>query len=821
MDSLLGTGPVADRFFYAPNIQFALFAQGRIAFRLPLRGGPLSPVMAPMSQDNVNRLSAKSSWKEWGRVALALGWLLWFQVIFFSQTLPNAQVMSDGNRPTRWLVWENVGTILLDDLLPIREPDAPPAGLRYLPQRAGFLLIAGFIYGMAYLTGTGLLHVFSAKIKEFGRLEWHALALAAGLSVISLLTLLLGLLGLLDRIVFLCAYGLIVLFWAWQHARAAGGVAAWKGRMKSWLLLKYYKWSQATFRIGSPRVWGSLIVAPFLVTLLLGAMLPSVDFDVKEYHFGGPKEYFLAGQIQFLPHNVYTSFPFLTEMLTLTGMVLYGDWYWGAVAGKTILCGFAPLTALLTGVLVRRWLGSTAGWLAAIIHLSIPWTYRISIIAYTEGGLSLYLAATLLAAAIAIEQVQRKKLSSASMLLCGFLAGSAAACKYPGLISVTIPLSLFLGAASLCAVRQGQRTPREFLLLAVLFLAGTLASFGPWLAKNLAETGNPVYPLLYSVFGGTDWDDSLNAKWKRGHSPDHHRLGHLWTSFVDVTTVNDWQSPLILGFGLLGFLGCYREVRALRWIGLYLAWLFITWWALTHRIDRFWVPLLPAASCLAACGAWWLMQRSRLALCATLAPTLVYNLAFITTALCGYNAYVIDLNAARQITAGITSPELVFLNEYKRNRPGTVLSVGEAELFDATFPYVYNTVFDRSLLAEWTGVVDRNRPEGEWELRETHALRDLFHKREITEILVNWQEILRYRTTYGYTDYVTPRRFDELRQRGFIGPPLENTPFLQDARSLSPGHRAEIDRWAPELIITRDGKEYFITTQIFPVLPGT
>ena len=39
---------------------------------------------------------------------------------------------------------------------------------------------------------------------------------------------------------------------------------------------------------------------------------------------------------------------------------------------------------------------AAAGWLGAFIHLSTPWTYRISIIAYAEGGLSFYLAATTL-----------------------------------------------------------------------------------------------------------------------------------------------------------------------------------------------------------------------------------------------------------------------------------------------------------------------------------------------------------------------------------------------------------------------------------------
>lgn len=772
----------------------------------------------PPPEPAVSASASRPLWK-WLAVGLAAVWLLGFFAFFFTRTLPNAQSLPDGSRLTRMYVWPEVGTLLLDKFLAVSDPNGPAQGFQYLPQRAGFLLVAGVVYLLAYLFGTGILHALRGNIKVFGRMEWHTLAVAVGLSALSLVTLLLGVVGLLQRWVFLLVYGLIVLFWAWQHARACGGLAAWKERTLSWGWLKWQEWQRGEGPWATPPLWITLgVLAPFMLLILLGAMLPSTDFDVKEYHFGGPKEYYLAGSVHFLPHNVYTSFPFLTEMLTLTGMVLYGDWYWGALAGKAILCGFAPLTALLIGLLVRRWLGTTAGLLAAVVHLSIPWTYRISVIAYTEGGLSLFLAASMLTAAIIAAQLQRKKTAFPSLFVCGFLAGSAASCKYPGLISVTIPIALFAGGAYLRAVRLGMRSYPQFWKAAATFLIGILLSFGPWLAKNLVETGNPVYPLLYSVFGGVEWDDAMNEKWKRAHSPDHHQLSDLWFSFVDVTSINDWQSPLILGYGLIGFLAYARNYVAIRWVAGYLVWLFVTWWVLTHRIDRFWVPMLPAASCLAACGAEWLRRTCWPLLLASLAPVLIFNLAFITTNLAGYNAHFVDLNQARLLTARITSPEVLFLNEYMQDLPGSVLCVGEAELFDATFPYRYNTVFDRSLFAEWTGVVDREIPEGDWELREPDVIRQVFREQNITEILVNWQEILRYRTTYGYTDYVTPSRFEALRELDLIGPPLTGTPFFQDATTLSPTQRAEVARWAPELIVTIDGREYFITAQIFPVL---
>ena len=39
-----------------------------------------------------------------------------------------------------------------------------------------------------------------------------------------------------------------------------------------------------------------ICLAPFVIALLLGAMSPQTDYDVVEYHLGGPKEWFQRGR---------------------------------------------------------------------------------------------------------------------------------------------------------------------------------------------------------------------------------------------------------------------------------------------------------------------------------------------------------------------------------------------------------------------------------------------------------------------------------------------------------------------------------------------
>ena len=97
-----------------------------------------------------------------------------------------------------------------------------------------------------------------------------------------------------------------------------------------------------------------LVAGPFLVIMALGAMLPTIDFDALEYHLQGPKEYYQAGRIAFLPHNVYTSMPFGVEMLHLLGMEVLDDWWRGALVGQFLVAIYAPAAAAMVALAAAR-----------------------------------------------------------------------------------------------------------------------------------------------------------------------------------------------------------------------------------------------------------------------------------------------------------------------------------------------------------------------------------------------------------------------------------------------------------------------------------
>ena len=775
-------------------------------------------------------------------LAAAFAWLIWFSWFFFSRTPENNRQFDrvDLLADTHWHLLENIS--------PVDKDAAARSGWRYVPQRLDLLPVAAAVLAAAWGLGHLGLRLLRLRCDDW-RLGRTVFALGLGLSLWSLATLLLGLGGLLQRWLFLSLAGAAVA------AEIAWRLVDLSRRPKSATRPQTPFFQRRFFADSILPPVCVLAVAPFLLAMFLGAMLPPIDFDVKEYHLEGPKEWLQQGRITFLPHNVYTSFPFLTEMLSLSAMVLRGDWYRGALAGQVVLMVFAPLAALGL-VAAGRFVGRRAGWLAALIFLTTPWIYRISTIAYVEGGLTCFLLLALLAVLYAHHKMQSQDcMPRGAFLLCGLLAGSGMACKYPGLLSVVIPLG---GAVVWSAYRarpaiDGTAQPRfrRMISAVVLFSAGVLVTFGPWAARNLAETGNPVYPLAYSLFGGRDWNAELNDKFKAGHRPPVELLknpAQIMPDFVghlaDVAAKSDWQSPLLFAFAPLALLPVFQRrngqsgpagmTRLACVLGAYFTWLFITWWSCTHRIDRFWLPLIPVVALLAGmglesvytlcdavgrrfagnAGAWC----GRSAVVAPVGIAVAFNLAFITTEFAGYNQYLLDENVARQ---AVMTRSMALLNQ-RLPAGARVLLVGDAEVFDARFEHRYNTVFDQSLFQEWCGTDPTSLRNPSIPLKPADEIRARFRAEGITHVFVNWLELLRYRATYTYTDFVAPGRIHALVEQGILTPlRLDPSERLVPLDGLDPTWQQELHRWAPELQLVYHGEPALVAYELFEVRTGS
>jgi 4-amino-4-deoxy-L-arabinose transferase-like glycosyltransferase len=591
------------------------------------------------------------------------------------------------------------------------------------------------------------------------KLEMTLLAGVVGLNLVSLATFLFGLAGW-QRANLFFLIGAVV-------CTAAAGMRWLRGCESGSCLLgpDFARRSTGIWNWNANWLW---LLAPFALAIVGSAMLPPLDFDVREYHLQAPKEFYQAGRITFLDHNVYANMPLGTEMFALAGMIMSGDFWTGALVGKTLIALFAPLTALLLYAFGCRFVSPAAGILAALVYISIPWVAIVSAHGLVEGAFACYLIASVYLAFVWRDGLRSPAASALPtttgglLLTAGFLAGAAVATKYPAVVYCAIPLVIFVVKV---AVENGgwQRVIKP---LAVIIL-GMAVGCGLWFAKNAVYTGNPTYPLLYRVFGGETRTPEKEMQWQQAHRPPNFEPADFANRVWNVALASAWISPLVVP--LAGFAACVRSQRRLSLLLAALAFfIFATWWLLTHRIDRFLTPIWPLAAMLAGIGATWEPGRLwRRALWCFLAIGLAFNFVLVAGGAVSDNRFLIPLDRARAESVVLVDPWHAWLNEH-RKEVQRVLLVGDAQPFDLEVPATYNTVFDDSIFER----LARDRSPAE--------VRKALTDRGISHVYVAWPEIERYRSpgNYGITEFLQPAVFDRLAEARV----LERLPMLAGSR---------------------------------------
>jgi len=194
--------------------------------------------------------------------------------------------------------------------------------------------------------------------------------------------------------------------------------------------------------------------------------------------------------------------------------------------------------------------------------------------------------------------------------------------------------------------------------------------------------------------------------------------------------------------------------------------LFLTWWLLTHRLDRFWPPLLPALAVLAGLGGDWVKSRRwSYLLGAILAVGLLTNLTYISTALAGLNEWTGDLAFLRRDIPRRLNAPLARLDA-ELSADTRILLVGQAAVFHLKHAVVYNTVFnDETIETLATG-------------KSPEQFREALGRLGLTHVYIDWKEIARHRQPggYGFTDFVTKSRVAGWVKAGVLSPRISLGP---------------------------------------------
>jgi hypothetical protein len=635
---------------------------------------------------------------------------------------------------------------------------------------------------VAYSAALGWLLLAALRMdRALTRLEAFVFATAVGLATVSTYTLAAGLLGwlrnpmafALPAVLSMAAFSNLWLRRAAERETQADQQESSLRRQRS------PSRKVATAEDRAPADWLDArwlwLAAPFLAVIVLGGALPPVDFDVREYHLQAPKEFFGNGRVGFLPHNVYANMPLGSSMFALLAMSITGNWWLGALVGKTVIALTAPLTALAILAAGRRLHSNSAGIVGAVLYLGTPWVTDVATAGLAESPLAMY-------SFLAIYAGVLLPTMRTNVVLAGYLAGAAAACKYPAVLFVVLPLLGWtaFGRGEAYDSPDGGRSQdpsggkgwfdrfyvglrSRWKPVAALLCAAALGG-GLWYVKNWFFTGNPTYPLLFKVFGDSTgtWTPASNAQWDRVHYPEVVSVAALARDLGRVFLTSEWLSPLLFPLGLLAVAARRPRRTELVLVG-YFAWFIVCWWLLTHRIDRFWIPSLAVVAVLAGIGVSWsdrvLWRRAFLVLFA--ATSLASLLVAASPAPGKYQRFFLPLQRAR------TDPLRVdaWHRHFNAHPPeGVLLLVGDAAVFDLDVPILYSTCFDATPLRILAGAAS---PE---ERRRRLAEAGVSH------VLVHWGEIARYRATYGFDPWVQPALFDELAAQEVLLPlpPIEN-----------------------------------------------
>jgi hypothetical protein len=226
-----------------------------------------------------------------------------------------------------------------------------------------------------------------------------------------------------------------------------------------------------------------------ILSLVLLACTPPFDRDGLIHHLQIPKLYLQHGGIYEIPELVFSYYPMNLDLLYMGALWLGSD-----ILPKYIHMAFALATAMLIFFHLKKRLPDTYAWLGAVFFLSIPVIVKLSITVYVDLGLVFFSTAALLLLFRWLETRQLRHL-----LLAGFCCGLGIGTKYNGLLVLFI-LTVMVPVLFIRSQEQKEKSALLAMKAAMLFCCAALLAASPWLIRNAAWTGNPVYPLYSGFF---------------------------------------------------------------------------------------------------------------------------------------------------------------------------------------------------------------------------------------------------------------------------------------------------------------------------------
>jgi hypothetical protein len=470
------------------------------------------------------------------------------------------------------------------------------------------------------------------------------------------------------------------------------------------------------------RVWSVAHERPraallFAAALAAGAPLwlaPPYFYDALVYHLGLPWTWLANNSFSTVPHDLFSHFPMAAPTVFLLPV---------AIGLPEAAAGLHWATFVIALIVLARLAGRLGAgryrWVAPVLVLGCWHATWIASVAAADQlvVLGVVLMADHLAA--------RDESARERTLGVGFAFGLAIAAKY----TAAIPAAAVLAAGCLGA---GSVTwPAAGLGIAA-------SSF--WWVRNLVTTGNPVYPLLWTLFGGRGWSAADNERYLAliqegvgGLASVPAGLAHL----VAPPNGLGWWAVAALPLAALALSGDDGARRERRLMALAVA-LALAGWLVTSQTTRYALPLAALLAALAAAGLGRFGPRPARLVVALLGVTVllgVLNLAAFAFGVLGVGRLWRGVESAEAWRHSVTVNDPV--PAYRRcdaalPEHARILVVGEGRAWGCPRPHQVSSPYDGQLVE---GVVESSPTAA--------AAAQRLRSAGFTHLLINWGEVAR------------------------------------------------------------------------------
>jgi hypothetical protein len=498
-------------------------------------------------------------------------------------------------------------------------------GLSYFSGALAGGLLSSVLLAVVFLTAAGCGRILLRFFKVVGVSESEKTLIGAtlGLGLLSQAVMVIGFLGWLKP----WAISLILgLFWVIGFTEL-GDLVKSLGANRNLLRDR-------------PLLAGGLLVG--LALLFWFTWVPPHQYDSLVYHLALPAAYIREGKIFNVDHLLYSHFPQNGEMFYTLGLLLGSD-----VLAQMFTWLGTFLSVWWLFEMAKRELPITVVLAACLLTVTHTGVMLLSTTAYVECLVMLWITAAVLS-------FLRWRMSSdfevsnrGWLALAGVFAGLGVGTKYyAGICPALIASYLGIQWLKMKPWSQGGSYVRS-RALDVFAFSGAAFLFGlPWLVKNAAMIGNPVFPFLYKVFpvSGVDWGGAGAVGYFSMLTEYHHAKGQFLKDLLSFPYLAASGSAkfgggadVLGGHGwallLAAFPAAVWAARRNQYLRAALIYCLCHWliWFQTGVILRFLTVLVPLLSLLVAFGLYQLREALssawRPVLAAGVAGVIMTNLA--------------------------------------------------------------------------------------------------------------------------------------------------------------------------------------------------